>query len=150
MHTNSSTQPLPVLIIGGGISGILVAHQLKRAGVPYQLFDRDDEHRSRGAGWGLTLHWSLPALRELLPEELFSQLRTTYVDRAAVERGESSTFPFYDLSTGQFKGASPEMSEHERIRVSRERFCKLLETGIDIQVRVCPGISIYMSKFDYI
>jgi 2-polyprenyl-6-methoxyphenol hydroxylase-like FAD-dependent oxidoreductase len=127
---------LPVLIIGAGISGLLLAQQLRQSNIPFQIFERDDNFSTRGIGWGLTLHWSLPALRECLPENLLSSLSDTYVDRAAVERGESSTFPFFDLTTGELKGASPRAGENERVRVSRERLRQLLATDIDIQV--CP------------
>jgi 2-polyprenyl-6-methoxyphenol hydroxylase-like FAD-dependent oxidoreductase len=124
----------PVLIIGAGISGLLLAQQLLQMDIPFQIFERDDDFSTRGSGWGLTLHWSLPALRELLSDDLLSRLPDTYVDRAAVERGESSTFPFFDLTTGEMKGASARAGENERIRVSRERLRRLLATGIDIQV----------------
>lgn len=133
---NSSTvkQPLPVIIIGAGISGLLLAQQLRKSQTPYKIFERDGNFSTRGVGWGLTLHWSLPALRELLPQELFNQIRDTYVDRAAVERGESSTFPFFDLSTGEKRYSSPKAIESQRIRVTREKLRRLLATGIDIQV----------------
>ncbi len=125
---------LPILIIGAGISGLLIAQQLRQLNIPFRVFERDDDFSTRGAGWGLTLHWSLPALRELLPEELVTRLPDTYVDRAAMQRGESSTFPFFDLTTGGKKGASPRAGENERIRVTREGLRRLLATGIDIEV----------------
>jgi 2-polyprenyl-6-methoxyphenol hydroxylase-like FAD-dependent oxidoreductase len=126
---------LPVIVIGAGISGLLLAQQLRKLNIPFQIFERENDVLTRGAGWGLTLHWSLPALRDLLPDELLTQLPTTYVDRAAVERGESSTFPFYDLSTGAKKSSSPKATESQRVRVTRERLRKLLATNIDIKVR---------------
>lgn len=135
MHdTVSSKNSLPVLIIGAGISGLLLAQQLRQLNVPFQIFERDSDFSTRGLGWGLTLHWSLSALRECLPEDLLSRLPDTYVDRAAVERGECSTFPFFDLTTGELKYTSPRAGENERIRVTRERLRRLLATDIDIQV----------------
>lgn len=125
---------LPVLIIGAGISGLLLAQQLRQLKIPFQIFERDSSFTARGSGWGLTLHWSLPALRELLPEDLLSRIRETYVDRGAVERGEDSTFPFFDLTTGERKGGVPQAGENQRIRVSRERLRHLLATDVDIQV----------------
>lgn len=125
---------LPIIIIGAGISGLLLAQQLRKSDTPYQIFERDNDFSTRGAGWGLTLHWSLPALRTLLPSELLTQVPDTYVDRAAVERGESSTFPFYDLSTGLLRSSSPRAEESQRIRVTRERLRKLLATDIDVKV----------------
>lgn len=137
---------LPVLIIGAGISGLLLAQQLHQLKISFQIFDRDSSFTARGSGWGLTLHWSLPALRELLPEHLLSRLRETYVDREAVERGEDSTFPFFDLTTGERKGGVPQAGENQRIRVSRERLRYLLATDIDIQVKVRPLLQVRSSN----
>ncbi|KAK3689336.1 hypothetical protein B0T22DRAFT_461324 [Podospora appendiculata] len=123
----------PILIIGAGLTGLLLAQHLCKSGIPFQIFERDADYTSRGVGWGLTLHWCLPALRSLLPEDLVRRLPETYVDRAAVADGKPSTFPFYNLSTGELKLAAPAMPEALRIRVSRERFRRLLATGIDIQ-----------------
>jgi 2-polyprenyl-6-methoxyphenol hydroxylase-like FAD-dependent oxidoreductase len=128
------SEDFPIIIIGAGISGLLLAQQLRKSNIPYQVFERDSDFSTRGAGWGLTLHWSLPALRQLLPEPLLAKLPNTYVDRAGVERGESSTFPFYDLSTGEMKSRSPKADESQRIRVTRQSLRKLLATDVDIKV----------------
>lgn len=135
---------LPVLIIGAGISGLLLAQQLCRLHIPFKIFERDTSFTARGAGWGLTLHWSLPALRELLPEHLLPRLRDTYVDLGAVERGEDSTFPFFDLTTGERKGGVPQSGENQRIRVSREKLRQLLATDIDIQVDLHPNLDVHL------
>jgi 2-polyprenyl-6-methoxyphenol hydroxylase-like FAD-dependent oxidoreductase len=125
----------PILIIGAGISGLLLAQYLRKTGttVPVLVFERDADLATRGLGWGLTLHWSLPALRFLLPDDLLDRLPETYVDRAAVEEGRPSTFPFFDLSTGELKAKTPVASVSQRIRVTRDRLRRLLATGLDIQ-----------------
>ncbi|KAK2038393.1 FAD binding domain-containing protein [Colletotrichum somersetense] len=125
--------PLPVIIIGAGVSGLLLAQYLRKTNVPFRVYERDADLTTRGVGWGLTLHWSLPALRSLLPEDLVARLPEAYVDRAAVARGEASAFPFFDLSTGELKGASPRAPESLRIRVTRERLRRLVATDVDIQ-----------------
>ncbi|KAM7198381.1 putative FAD-dependent monooxygenase [Naviculisporaceae sp. PSN 640] len=88
-----------VIIIGAGISGLLLAQYLRKNSIPFVIFERDTDFHTRGVGWGLTLHWSLPDFRALLPSDLVDRLPETYVDRDAVARGEVSTFPFYDLAT---------------------------------------------------
>ena len=129
----------PILIVGAGVSGLLLAQYLRKTGVPFQIFERDDDLATRGLGWGLTIHWSLPALRSLLPEDLIPRLPEAYVDRAAVEEGKASTFPFFDLSTGKLGAATPKASTDTRIRVSRDKFRRLLAIGLNIQVRLaCP------------
>ncbi|KAI1047617.1 hypothetical protein LB505_012638 [Fusarium chuoi] len=74
----------PVLIVGAGISGLLLAQSLSRHGIPFRVFERDTDLETRGVGWGLTLLWTLPTLKDLLPEHLFSRLPEAYVDREAV------------------------------------------------------------------
>ena len=133
----------PILIIGAGLSGLLLAQHLRKINVniPVLLFERDADLTTRGLGWGLTLHWSLPALRALLPEDLFARLPEAYVDRAAVEEGRPSTFPFFDLSTGECKAKTPNASVSQRIRVTRDRLRRVLATGLDIQV--CDSSSFF-------
>ncbi|GKT46112.1 putative FAD-dependent monooxygenase [Colletotrichum spaethianum] len=126
-------RPLPVIIVGAGVSGLLLAQYLRKTNVPFCVYERDTDLTTRGVGWGLTLHWSLPALRSLLPDDLVARLPEAYVDRAAVARGEASAFPFFDLSTGDLKGASPRTPESLRIRVTRERLRRLVATDVNIQ-----------------
>lgn len=125
----------PVLIIGAGISGLLLAQHFRKEGVAFRVFERDGDLETRSVGWGLTLHWSLEALRSILPDDLVAKIPDAYVDRLAVKRGESSAFPFYDLSTGERKFESPRAPESQRIRVTRVRLRKLLATGINIEVQ---------------
>ncbi len=124
-----------VIIIGAGVSGLLLAQYLRKSKTPFTIFERDADLNTRGVGWGLTLHWSLPALRSLLPDDLVKRLPETYVDREAVEKGHTSRFPFFDLGTGELKAATPPAPESQRIRVSREKFRRLLATDISIQVQ---------------
>ncbi|AEO57277.1 hypothetical protein MYCTH_2314986 [Thermothelomyces thermophilus ATCC 42464] len=131
----ASPDQKPIIIIGAGISGLLLAQYLRKSGtrVPFRIFERDADLTTRGIGWGLTLHWSLPALRSLLPEDIVRRLPEAYVDRAAVAEGRPSTFPFFNLSTGELKAKTPTADESQRIRVTRDRLRRLLSTGLDIQ-----------------
>ncbi|KAJ5101723.1 hypothetical protein NUU61_003945 [Penicillium alfredii] len=119
----------PVLIIGAGISGLVLAQYLQRHGIRYQIFERDSAIDARSGGWGLTLHWALPALRELLPDHLVDRFPETFVNKEASARGDAGRFQFFDLRSG-----SPlfDVPAAERIRVSRVRLRQLLATGVDI------------------
>ncbi|KAL6875203.1 FAD/NAD(P)-binding domain-containing protein [Trichoderma novae-zelandiae] len=128
-----NAQP-PVLIIGAGISGLLLAQQLKREGISYRIFERDADLETRGAGWGLTLHWSLAALQSLLPSELAQRIcDESSVDRWADRRGEASRFPFFNLDSGELKAQTPGAVKSARIRVTRQRLRKLLAEGLDVE-----------------
>ncbi|KAF3028169.1 hypothetical protein E8E15_009391 [Penicillium rubens] len=120
----------PILIIGAGISGLVLAQYLQRHNVAFKIFDRDSAIDARSGGWGLTLHWSLPALRELLPEHLVTRFPETFVNKEASARGDTGRFQFFDLRSGD---ALYNIPAAERIRVSRARLRQLLTTDIDVQ-----------------
>lgn len=120
------------LIIGAGITGLLLAQALKKHGVSFSIFDRDSspgQDSTRTKGWGLALHWSLSNLYSLLPRDLVDRLPETYVD-PSVAKGDSH-FPFFDLDTGERRF---EIRSEERIRVSREALRNLLLEGISVKV----------------
>ncbi|PLB52389.1 FAD binding domain protein [Aspergillus steynii IBT 23096] len=121
---------LPILIVGAGISGLILAQYLRRSGIAYQIFERDASIAARAGGWGLTLHWALPALYELLPEDVKERLPETFVNKEAVKSGDKGRYQFFDLASGEALCSVPAA---ERIRVSRSRFRQLLTTGVDVQ-----------------
>ncbi|KGO63865.1 Monooxygenase, FAD-binding [Penicillium italicum] len=120
----------PILIIGAGISGLVLAQYLQRHHVQFKIFDRDSAVDARSGGWGLTLHWSLPALRELLPDHIVDRFPETFVNKEASTRGDTGRFQFFDLKSGE---ALYNIPAAERIRVSRVRLRELLTTGVDVQ-----------------
>ena len=123
-----------VLIVGAGITGLLLAQALKKHNVPFTVFERDPYADYRGPGWGLALHGALGTFLSLLPDELVGRRPETYVDPVAAARGEKGRFPFFDLSTGErrWENVSP-----SRVRMSREKLRRLLMHGIEVQV--CQG-----------
>jgi hypothetical protein len=125
---------LPVVIIGAGISGLLLAQHLRQQGIPLRIFERDTNLETRGVGWGLTLNWSLPMLKSLVSPELLSRLPEAYVDHQCVASGLVPRFPFFDLSTGELKATTPPLPDTVRVRVTRERLRRWLSTDLDIEV----------------
>ncbi|KAJ5112923.1 hypothetical protein N7456_001457 [Penicillium angulare] len=120
----------PVLIVGAGISGLILGQYLQSQGVRFQIFDRDSALDARSGGWGLTLHWSLPALRQLLPKHLLERFPDTYVNKEAAIREDVGSFQFFDLKSGE---ALYNVPAEERIRVNRGRLRELLTSGLDVQ-----------------
>ena len=122
----------PVLIVGAGISGLVLAQYLQSQGVRFEIFDRDSALDARTGGWGLTLHWALPALRSLLPPHLVERFPETFVNKEASARGDAGSFLFFNLKSGEALYSVP---DEERIRVNRGRLRELLTSGLDVRVR---------------
>jgi 2-polyprenyl-6-methoxyphenol hydroxylase-like FAD-dependent oxidoreductase len=120
-----------ILIIGAGISGLILAQHLQSQSIPFKIFDRDSALEARTGGWGLTLHWALPALRTLLPAEIVDRFPETFVNKDAAARGDTGRFQFFDLSSGR---ALFDVPAEERIRVNRGRLRELLTSGLDVKV----------------
>lgn len=135
-----------VLIIGAGMTGLLLAQKLKSHDIPFSIYERDPSADYRGAGWGLAIHWAVDVFLALLPQHLRDQVQQTNVDPDAHARGEIGRFPFFDLVTGETRF---ENVSEKRIRLSRKRIRSLMFSDLDIQVRFhCssdkpPLLSIY-------
>ncbi|KAL3418231.1 FAD binding domain-containing protein [Phlyctema vagabunda] len=119
----------PVLIIGAGVVGLVLAQSLKKEGIPFLIFDRDAHIDARGHGWGITIHWALAALEQCLSPSLFSRLASTQVDP---EQGRNDTGQFLFLNLAN---AEPvfQIPPSKRLRINREKFRKLLLEGIHVQ-----------------
>ncbi|KAK0125461.1 hypothetical protein ONS95_000526 [Cadophora gregata] len=120
---------LPIVIVGAGVVGLVLAQALKREGIQFLIFDRDEHIESRSHGWGITIHWALPALKKCLPAELFDRLKTIQVDP---EQGRNDTGQFLFLNLAN---AEPvfQIPPAPRLRIHREKFRKLLLDGIDVR-----------------
>lgn len=118
----------PVIIVGAGVVGLSLAQALKQRGIPFEIYERDT-HIDRATGWGITIHWALPALKACLPPALFAKLSTIQVDP---QQGIKDTgrFVFLDLSTAQPRYIIP---PSERLRINRRKFRGLLAEGLDVQ-----------------
>ncbi|KAF2007434.1 FAD binding domain-containing protein [Amniculicola lignicola CBS 123094] len=122
------TGQLPVIVVGGGIVGLALAQALKKEGIPFQLYERDQHLDARSAGWGITIHWALPAIESCLSPALFEKIDTIQVDP---QQGLQDTgrFLFLDIETAEPRYVIPPSF---RRRISRLKLRKLLTTGIDV------------------
>lgn len=77
----------PIIIIGAGLVGLTLAQALKKEGFAFEIYDRDSNLDERPAGWGITMHWALPALASCIPSELFSRIPSIQVDPEEGGRG---------------------------------------------------------------
>ncbi len=61
---NADTENYPhVAIIGGGIGGVALAVACLHRGIPFTLFERDDNFEARAQGYGLTLQQASVAMK---------------------------------------------------------------------------------------
>lgn len=97
-----------------------------KAGIPFEIYERDERVDSRGQGWAITLHWVLPYLKKLLDQKTYEALDGVQVD-PEVGRNDTGNFLFLNLATGEIKFRIP---PNERRRVSREKMRELLLDGI--------------------
>jgi 2-polyprenyl-6-methoxyphenol hydroxylase-like FAD-dependent oxidoreductase len=131
MTQTMPTESNPVLIIGGGIVGLVLAQALHLRGVPFAVFERNPSPSSRDGGWGITIHWALSALQKCLPPALFAAVDSVQVDPAQ-GRSDTGRFVFLDIATAQVRYSIPPAP---RRRVSRVRLHRLLAQGLEDHVR---------------
>ncbi|KIM30786.1 hypothetical protein M408DRAFT_270199 [Serendipita vermifera MAFF 305830] len=129
----------PILIIGAGITGLLIAQALKQTGIRYIIFEREPSaSHYRQREWGMSIHWSRPLLEELLPTGIHSRLREAQTDPSMDMSGKGDgqvegggyMVPFYNGQTGVFM---KEMPMKNSIRVSRRKMRALCAEGIQIE-----------------
>ncbi|KAH8592822.1 monooxygenase-like protein [Bisporella sp. PMI_857] len=119
---------LPIIIAGAGVVGLTLAQGLKNHGIPFEIYERD-MHIDRAAGWGITIHWALPALKSCLPPALYDRIDEVQVDP---QQGIKDTgrFLFLDLATAKPRYVIP---PNPRRRVSRLKFRALLAEELDVK-----------------
>ena len=66
-----------VAIVGGGIGGVALAVACLHRGIPYTLYERDEDFDSRSQGYGLTLQQASKAIEGLGIFELKESLTST-------------------------------------------------------------------------
>ncbi|KND92092.1 Tetracycline resistance protein from transposon [Tolypocladium ophioglossoides CBS 100239] len=116
----------PVIISGAGVVGLSLAHGLKKANIPFEIYERDAHIDARPHGWAITLHWALPFLRKLLDEPTLAAIDDVQVD-PEVGRNDNGNFLFLNLDTLETKFRIP---PNERRRVNREKLRKALLQGV--------------------
>ncbi|CZR51460.1 related to monooxygenase [Phialocephala subalpina] len=117
-----------VLIVGAGITGLLIAQGLKKAGITYTIFDAETPGISRPREWTLAIHWSIPILEKLLPAELFNRLSETQCDPTH-DRGAEETIELRNSETGEELKSIPTPNMK---RVSRKKLRSFCAEGIDV------------------
>ncbi|KAM4064571.1 FAD binding domain-containing protein [Hirsutella rhossiliensis] len=122
---------MSVIICGAGVVGLCLAHGLKKANIPFEIYERDTHVDARPHGWAITLHWVLPYLRQLLDAATLDAIDAVQVD-PDIGRCDRGNFLFLNLATLEAKFRIP---PNDRRRVNRERLRKALLRGVAGHVR---------------
>ncbi|KAI9151435.1 fad binding domain [Paramyrothecium foliicola] len=59
-----------VLIIGGGLGGLSLAQCLRKQGVSFEVFERDENAESRFQGWAIGIHTIVDQLQASFPSDM--------------------------------------------------------------------------------
>lgn len=92
---NSKAGADDVLIIGAGMSGLLLAQGLKRRNIPFQVFERDAALASKGHRYRI-MDGGLNAFEKTLSPQMWSLFQTTHAGRI-----EPPALAVLDAATGQ-------------------------------------------------
>ncbi|KAI9720895.1 MAG: hypothetical protein M1812_002734 [Candelaria pacifica] len=132
--TTHSSKPesneFQVLIIGAGVTGLLIAHGLKKAGIKYRIFESEPSaSHYRPREWSMAIHWSLAQLEALLPDHLVARLDEAKNDPSYATRDED-IMPIVNGETGELMKNVP---LPRAIRVSRRKLRAFCSQEIDVE-----------------
>nr|UUL71952.1 FAD-binding monooxygenase [Streptomyces tumemacerans] len=86
--------PFHVLIIGGGTGGMALAHGLKRAGISFAVYEREETRSSGLHGYRVGINPDgSRALKYLLPPTLFDTFLATCARRRSTSASSRRTSP---------------------------------------------------------
>ncbi|WPH01309.1 Hypothetical protein R9X50_00414800 [Acrodontium crateriforme] len=118
-----------VLIIGAGITGLILAQALKKEGIRFTIFERDASLNVRSNEWTMAIHWSLERLATLLPAEVYRHMEEASCN-PAVPIDTGGRYPIIHAETGRLLAGVP----YKRgLRVPRSKMRALCGQGIDVQ-----------------
>ncbi|CAK7215070.1 hypothetical protein SEUCBS140593_002406 [Sporothrix eucalyptigena] len=119
-----------VAIVGAGLTGLLAAHGLKKNGFNVAIFDGEAHINARPRDWTIVLHWALPVMQALLPDNVAAKLPRAICNPDLEFDAHAESFPVYNGVTGDLMFASPMPGSR---RISRQRLRAVLAEGLNIQ-----------------
>ena len=135
-----------VLIVGGGLSGLMLSNVLKSQGIVCEVFERDSDPDARHQGFSTTFHEGLKALKEHMSKDRLQDFgKKVGVDHENNAGGIS--FMFFD-SQRNLELASFELPAYQGYRINRKRFRNWLLKGAEETVRWNKQVSHYEEFVD--
>ncbi|KAJ5393821.1 uncharacterized protein N7487_011462 [Penicillium crustosum] len=116
-----------VIIIGAGSAGLALAHGLKKAGIPFVIFEKEEEP-NRKRSWSIALHWGYEPLQYLVPADILAGLEQAQVD-PHISNAENGPLP---MINGENGALIAELQSSKVYRLRRDKFRALLLQGLDV------------------
>jgi 2-polyprenyl-6-methoxyphenol hydroxylase-like FAD-dependent oxidoreductase len=121
--------PLPIIICGAGISGLVLGQGLLKANIPFKIFERDPALNTRSQGYRVRiLGPGISALEGTLPDELFKELRASSAISASTS---DELYHLIDALTGEKLKAPPFDQQPEPLNADRTVLRKILIKGLE-------------------
>lgn len=163
----SEQKEFHVIIIGAGITGLVLAQALKqvsaffphsilgmegvneysndtdenvKSGISYSIYEKEAQLNYRSNEWTMAIHWSLDHLQKLLPAELFAKLPVVSCN-PAVPIDAGGNYPIIHAESGNLLAGVPYA---RGLRVPRSKMRALCAEGIDVQY----GMNLTNVEFD--
>lgn len=122
-------EDLKVIIIGAGLSGLAIAHGLKKNNISFAVFEKEITPRDRN--WGVTISWAIPFLEKCLPPELFARLQECQPDPGLNNKAEGKeTVLIRDGATGKTL-VEPSFPGTRRLQIKKTR--RIWGEGMDVR-----------------
>ncbi|KAM3578370.1 hypothetical protein VKS41_009116 [Umbelopsis sp. WA50703] len=121
-----------VIIVGGGLAGLVLAQGLKKNGIAYEIYERDESDSSRSQGLSLSIHWALPYIEKCMDAEQFQRIGEASVNPS---NPDNVNFVIIDGPTGDVLlklNAAPNTKTNKTYRMSRKKLREFLGEGTDI------------------
>ncbi|KAI3330873.1 putative monooxygenase [Ustulina deusta] len=120
-----------VLIAGAGLSGLTLAQILRKEGVSFEIFERDQSADARTQGWAIALHGPLLAdLKASMPEDLGSIDQTNHLIPL---HHLPAQFVFYDINKPHMRVGVSDDESGQIVRANRQRLRDWLRQFIPVQ-----------------
>ncbi|CAK7268754.1 hypothetical protein SEPCBS119000_003224 [Sporothrix epigloea] len=129
MTSSTGTSP-KVAIVGAGLTGLLAAHGLKKNGFDVVIYDGEAHIDARPRDWTIVLHWALPVMLAMLPDNVAAKLPRAICNPDLEFDANAESLPVFNGVTGDLMFASPMPGSR---RITRQRMRAVLAEGLDIQ-----------------
>jgi 2-polyprenyl-6-methoxyphenol hydroxylase-like FAD-dependent oxidoreductase len=121
--------PLPIIICGAGISGLVLGQGLLKANIPFKIFEQDPALNTRFQGYRVRiLGPGISALEGTLPNELFRELRASSAISASTA---DELYHLINALSGEKLKAPPFDRQPEPLNADRTVLRKILIKGLE-------------------